>query len=95
MALHEHGGDVGVEADREQHRRQLERRVADDARLLGDGQRVEVDDPVEDVLLVLVRDPVAQRTEVVAEVDLAGGLDAREHAGHEQRGYRRHRARPR
>ena len=32
--------------------------------------------------VVLALDPVAQRTEVVAEVDVAGRLDARQHAGH-------------
>ena len=40
-------------------------------------------DAVEDVATVLTVDPVAQRTEVVAEVHLAGRLDAREHARHE------------
>ena len=67
---------------------ELDRGLADDPRLLRDGQRVQVDDPVEDLLLVLAGDPVAQRTQIVAEVDVAGGLDAREHTSHEQRGYR-------
>ena len=82
VALHEHRGDVGIEADREQHRRQLDRGLADHAGLLGDGQRVQVDDAVERVALVLAVDPVAQRPQVVAEVDVTGGLDARQHAGH-------------
>ena len=34
VALHEHRGHVGVEADGEQHRRQLDRALADDAGLL-------------------------------------------------------------
>ncbi len=85
MALHEHRGDVGVEPDREQHRRQLDGRLADDAGLLDDGQRVQVDDPVEDVLVVLALDPVAQRTQVVPEMDVTGRLDAREHASHAER----------
>ena len=33
-------------------------------------------------MLVLAVDPVPQRTQVVAEVDVTGRLDAREHAGH-------------
>ena len=85
VALHEHRGDVGVEPDREQHRRQLDRGLADDAGLLDHGQRVQVDDPVEDLVLVLPVDPVAQRTQVVAEMDVTGGLDAREHTGHAER----------
>ena len=83
VALHEQGGDVGVEADGEQHRGQLDASASPiDAGLLGDGEGVEVDDAVEGVVLVLAGDPVAQRPEVVAEVDVAGGLDAREDAGH-------------
>ena len=54
---------------------------------LGDGERVEVDDAVEDVLLVLAGHPVPQRPQVVAEMDVTGGLDAGQHAGHGQRGY--------
>ena len=86
VALHEHGGDVGVEPDGEQHRRQLRRALADHARLLGDGEGVEVDDPVERVGLVLAGDPVPQRAQVVAQMDVAGRLDAREHAGHGSEG---------
>ena len=33
-------------------------------------------------------DPVPQRPEVVAEVDVAGGLDARQHTGHDPARYR-------
>ena len=33
VALHEHRGDVGIEADGEEDRRQLDRALADDARL--------------------------------------------------------------
>ncbi len=56
--------------------------LADHARRLGDGERVQVDDAVERVAEVLVVGPVPQRTQVVAEVDVTGRLDAREHAGH-------------
>src|SRR5215211_6102361 len=91
VALHEDGGDFRVEPDREQHRGELDRGVADDIRPLDHGQSVEIDDPVEDLALVLTGDPVAERTEVIPELDFAGRLDAREHAGHEARGYRGHR----
>ena len=89
VALHEDRGDVGIEPDREHHRRQLDRGLADDSWLLGDRERVQVDDAVEDVLLVLAVDPVPQRPQVVAEVDVTGRLDAREHTGHGCGGYRR------
>ena len=82
VALHEHRGDVGIEADGEQDRRQLDGALADDAGFLGDGQGVEVDDAVEHVVLVLPGDPVAQRSEVAAEVGVAGGLDAGQDSGH-------------
>ena len=68
------------------HRRQLDGALADDAGLLGDGQGVEVDDAVERVRLVLAGDPVPQRPQVVAEVDVTGGLDAREDSGHVEHG---------
>jgi hypothetical protein len=82
VALDEDRGHVRVEADRVERGRQLERLLADDPRLLGHGQGVEVDDPVEGVAGVLPDDPVPQRTQVVAEVDLAGGLDAGQDPGH-------------
>ena len=82
VALHEHRGHVGIEPDGEQHRRQPHGRLADHARLLGDRQGMEVDDAVEGVGIVLAVDPVAQRPQVVAEMDFTGGLDARQDAGH-------------
>ena len=82
VALHEDGGHIGVEADGEQHRGQFHRGRAERVGAFGDGERVQIDDAVEGVVLVLSRHPVAQRTQVVAEVHFAGGLDAGEHACH-------------
>ena len=45
-------------------------------RVLGDGEGVEVDDAEVGVVGVLVVDPVADGPQVVAEVDVTGGLDA-------------------
>ena len=42
----------------------------------GEGQRVEVDDPEEGVVVVLESHPLAQRPQVIPEVDLAARLDA-------------------
>ncbi len=81
VTLHEHGRHVGLEPDGEQHGCQLQRALTDDARCLGDGERMEVDDAVEGVARVLARHPVAQRSEVVPEVHGARGLHARQHTG--------------
>jgi hypothetical protein len=82
MALHEDRRHVGIETDREQHGCQPHGGVADHAGGLGDGQGMEIDDPVKGIGVVLAIDPVAQGPEVVAQVDFTGRLDAREHAGH-------------
>ncbi len=82
VALHEHRGHVGIEADGEEDRGELDRALADDARLLGHGEGVEVDDAVEDLLLVLSRHPVAKRSEVGAEVGVAGRLHAGQDSCH-------------
>ena len=76
VALREHGGDIGVEPDGEEHRGESHGGVADDAGLLGDRERVEVDDAVEGVAFVLSADPVLQCAEVVAEMDVTGRLHA-------------------
>ena len=57
VALDEHGGDVGVEADGEEHGRQLDGACADDAGRLGDGEGVQVDDAVERVACRAGRPP--------------------------------------
>ena len=82
VALHEHRRHVGVETDGEEHRRQLHGALADDAGLVGHREGVEVDDAVEGVVLVLAADPLPQRPQVVAEVDVTGGLHARQDTGH-------------
>jgi hypothetical protein len=77
-----HGGDLRVQADREEQRRERDRGLADHARLVRDGERVQIDDAVERVDLVLIADPVAQGAQIVSEVHLSGGLDAGQHASH-------------
>jgi hypothetical protein len=82
VTLHEHGRHIGVEADGEQHRRQPHGRIADDARFLCHGQGVQVDDSMKRIGIVLAVHPIAQCPQIVAEMDFAGGLDARQDAGH-------------
>ena len=74
--------DLGVEAGRDQDLRELEDLGPQLGRVLRDREGVQVDDAVDRVVVVLLRDPAPHRTQVVAEVDIAGGLDAGEHAGH-------------
>lgn len=76
VALHEHRRALRVEADREQHRREVERRAAQRRRVVRHGDRVEVDDAEERVAALLRLDVLAEASGVVAEVLVAGGLDA-------------------
>ena len=54
---------------------------------LGDREGVKIHDAIDAVGSVLIVDPADQRTEQVSEVDVAGGLDTREHASHDGRSY--------
>jgi hypothetical protein len=82
MALHENGCDFGVKAHGEEHRGELNSGLTQDSGLFGDGQSVEVDDAMENVAIVLTRDPIDQSAQMVAKVDRTSGLDAGQDAGH-------------
>jgi hypothetical protein len=45
---------------------------------------VKVDDAVENVTVVLARDPVREGSQIIAEVHWSGGLDTRKNAWHVQ-----------
>ena len=68
------GGDIGGG--------DLARRVAQFVRVLRQGQRVQVDDAEDALVIVLQRDPVADRAEIIAEMQIAGRLDAGKNAVH-------------
>ena len=100
MALDEERAVLGIEAEGEQRRGHLAGARAQDVGIVGGGQGVVVDDAVDRLVLVLQAHVVADRAEVVAEVDDAGRLDAAERAkrgrgraGGRDRGRARHRAR--
>ena len=76
MALAEHRRPLGVEAGREQHRREVERRLAQNGGLVLDGDRVEVDDAEERVVRLLRLRVLAEAAAVVAQRLAAGGLDS-------------------
>jgi hypothetical protein len=54
-----HASYSRVESDRKQHRGEREGLFAEHTRGFGHGQRVQVDDSVENVVLVLARHPVS------------------------------------
>src|SRR3546814_5945029 len=65
-------------------RRHLARAGAQLGRVLPDGDGVQIDDTVDALEFVLQGHPVADRPEIVAEMQVAGGLDAREDAVHDR-----------
>ena len=69
---------VGVEPGGEEARRDLVGLGAQRRRLLRHGDRVQVDDAVDRLVLALQPHPVADRAEIVAEVQIAARLDAGE-----------------
>src|SRR6516162_11916304 len=68
------GGDVGG--------RHFARGGAQFGRILRLSERMQVDDAEDAVVVILQRDPVADRPEVIAEMQVAGRLDAGEDAVH-------------
>lgn len=59
MGLHEDRGDVRVESDGKEDRRQVQRAFTEYVGLVGDGKGMEVDDAVVHVRFVLARHPIA------------------------------------
>ena len=86
VALDEERALLRVEADRDQLGDRDEGALAQHGRVVLDGDRVQVDDAVERVVVVLQRHPLPQGTEVVAEMERVGGrLDAGQHRGRRER----------
>ncbi len=84
MALHEQRAALRVEAGGQQLGGGDPGVGAQFGRVLRNGDRMQVDDHVEGVVGLLERHPLADRAEVVAEVEGAGGgLDAGEHTRYE------------
>ena len=77
VALHEEDAPVGVEPGGEQQRRGASGPGDQLGRVVRERDRVEVDDAVDRVVGVLVGDPLPHGPEVVAQVHVAGRLDAR------------------
>ena len=86
VALDEQGAALRVEAGGQEEHRRTARRRREVRRIVRKGHRVEVDHAVKGRVgrraVALGVDPLAHGAEVVAEVDLSGRLDSREHAWH-------------
>lgn len=82
MTLYEDRCHFGVEADGKKHRGQLEGVSPDHTGRICDGQGVKVDDAVVDVGPMLILDPSAQGTQVIAQMYRSGWLYARKDARH-------------
>ena len=71
-----------IDPGSEQDRGRVVEALAELGRVVGDRDRVEVDDAIDRVAAVLSLDVLADRADVVAEVLAAGRLDAAEDPGH-------------
>ena len=80
VALEEEHVFVGVKANGQQQREELDGLLAQLGRLLPHGDGVQVGDHVEAIVFILEQLPVAHRADIVAQCGGAGGLDAREDA---------------
>ena len=81
VALHEDRAHFRVESDGQEQRRELECLSPQLGRVLRDGERVQVDDAVERVRILIV-DPVAQGSEEAAERRVARRLHPGKDPGH-------------
>ena len=80
VGLAEEEAALRVEAGGEQHRGGVQQALAKISRVVGDGDRVEVDDAVDRLAPVLPGHVLRYRADVVAQVLATGGLNAREDA---------------
>ncbi len=79
LALQVEQRPIRIDAHREQDLGRIEPVFVQLPRVTRNGERVQVDDAVDRLVLVLQRDPVAEGAEIVADVHVPGGLNAREH----------------
>ena len=80
VTLREDGRALGVEPGREQHRREIERLLAEVLWVVLDADRVQVDDAEEALAALLGRGVLAEAADQVADRLVARGLDAGENA---------------
>ena len=85
MALYKECGTGGVDANGQKELGQFEGPGSELSGVLRDREGMQIDHAEDGVGLVLIGDPMAQRSEKVAELNRTGGLNAREDTSHERR----------
>jgi hypothetical protein len=81
LALIEDDVPGGIDAGSDEGGRDLARVVLEFVGVLKHGDGVEIDDAVEALMIGLERHELGDGAEIVAEMKIAGGLDARKHPG--------------
>ena len=76
------GGHFRIDSDREVNTREVAGFLDQNFWILRKGNGVEVYDAEETFVLVLQRHPIAQRAEVIPQMNIAGGLSAAEDSFH-------------
>lgn len=84
VALDKDSRDIGVKANSKEHGGELNCLLAKNSGGLGHGESVEINNAMKDIAVVLPRDPVDERAQMVAQVDRTGGLDAGKNTWHAQ-----------
>src|SRR5882724_3413864 len=82
IRLNEDGRDCRINSDCNVDARQLASFLGQKLRVLPRGDRVQVDDAKKALILMLQPHPVAQRAEVIAQMDVAGRLRAAKNSFH-------------
>lgn len=82
MTLDKDRGYGWVETNSEQCCCEFKSSSAQHIGRVGHGERMKIDYSVIDVCLMLASDPVSKRTQIIAKVDLARGLDAGKDPSH-------------
>src|SRR3989442_8601208 len=91
VGWNKHDATLGLESRRKQADRHVERALPQRRRVVGLGDGVQVHDAEQALVLVLQPHPVLHGTEIIADVQLARGLNAGEDARHGLTSYGRER----
>ena len=82
LTLLEQDGTIGIDPAGDQCRRHFANAIAQRRRVLCDRDRMQVDDAIDALMCILHRHPFADGAEIIAQVQIAGGLDAGKNAAH-------------
>ena len=84
VALNKNGCNVRVKTAGKEESGEFYGLSADKPWSIDDGQRMQVHDAMENVSVVLTRDPINKSAQIVAKVHGSGGLNTRQNAWHAQ-----------